>query len=201
MTSDKMLAILDHLYQKVLDNGLPGFESIESLTEKYARRWGGQSGKVDDFISSQVKKAAATGFVTNLPGGAAMFVALPANIVTVLYIQVRMSAVIARVGGYDLSDDKVKTMVLGCLLGEQFENILKESSVQVGNRLVTNTLKKIPSEIIERVNKKIGIKVATKYGSKSLLRFVPLAGGFAGGYIDWQSTSASGKTAKKLFIE
>ena len=39
-----------------------------------------------------------------------MPVAIPANISSVIYVQLRMVAAIARIGGYDPSDDEVRTM-------------------------------------------------------------------------------------------
>ena len=56
--------------------------------------------------------------MTSLGGFITLPVALPANVASVIYMQMQMIAAIARMGGYNLHDDRVKTLVIACLCGK-----------------------------------------------------------------------------------
>jgi hypothetical protein len=84
---------LDWSYGKAV-NGVAGLDSAQELAESYLKK----HANVDDAIKSMVRwqttKATTSGFVTGLPGLIAMPATLPANITSVLYIQIRMIAAI-----------------------------------------------------------------------------------------------------------
>ncbi|CUJ06037.1 Uncharacterised protein [Achromobacter xylosoxidans] len=46
-----------------------------------------------------------------------------------------MIAAIAHLGGYDVKNDKVKTLVYACLVANSAKDILKDVGVAVGNKL------------------------------------------------------------------
>ncbi|MGO2174028.1 MAG: EcsC family protein, partial [Staphylococcus equorum] len=71
-----------------------------------------------------------SGFLTGLGGMITLPVALPANITSVVYVQMRMIAAIAHIRGYDLKDDEVKTLVYLCLTGQTAGDILKDVGVK-----------------------------------------------------------------------
>ncbi|WP_354002318.1 hypothetical protein [Pseudoneobacillus rhizosphaerae] len=50
-------------------------------------------------------------------------------------MQIRMVAVIAYMGGYDLIDDQVKSFVYACLAGSGAKDILKDAGIQIGKKL------------------------------------------------------------------
>jgi len=118
-----MQKALDFAYDKAV-NGVAGLDSAIELAESY---------KNDDHIYEQCNslirwqntKAGTSGFVTGLGGLILMPVTLPANVTSVLYVQIRMIAAIAHLAGHDLKDDKVKTMVYVCLVGNSAVEILK----------------------------------------------------------------------------
>ena len=61
-----------------------------------------------------------------------MLVTLPANIASVLFVQIRMIVAIAYLAGHDLKDDRVKTMVYVCLVGNGVAELLKNLGIEVG---------------------------------------------------------------------
>ncbi|MEA5574244.1 hypothetical protein VB733_24540, partial [Calothrix sp. UHCC 0171] len=112
------------------------------------------------------------------------------------------AAAIAHLRGYDIYSERVKTMVLLCLIGEAGEEILKNIGIAIGNKLFKNLIKQIPGRVLIEINKKIGFRLITKAGEKgvvNLMRMVPLAGGFVGGTFDGLFVNSCGKTAKKIF--
>ena len=133
-----------------------------------------------------------------------MPVAIPANISSVIYVQLRMVAAIARIGGYDPSDDEVRTMAYVCITGTAAADILKKNGIIIGEKITLNVIKKIPGAVLTKINQKVGFRLVTKMGEKgaiNLVKLVPVAGGLVGGGVDIASTKTIAKVAYKMFIE
>ena len=188
-------------YDKVL-NGVAG--SYQELAESYLKEKGSISDKADSLIRCQIAKCATSGFFTGLVGVLALPVSIPANLVSVLYVQLRMVAAIAYMGGYDPRDDQVKTFVYACLLGNSAEEAFKgKYAVPIGKALAESAIKKIPREIIGQINKVVGVKLITKFSEKGIINLgkaVPVVGGVVGGTLDAVTTKAIGEMAKKYFL-
>lgn len=60
-----------------------------------------------------------------------MPVAIPANITSVLYVQIRMIAAIAIMGGYNLRDDRVKSLVYVCLVASSTADVVKKLELKL----------------------------------------------------------------------
>ena len=101
-----------------------------------------------------------------------MPVAIPANISSVIYVQLRMVAAIARIGGYDPYYDEVRTMAYVCITGTAAADILKKNGIVIGEK-----------------------------GAINLVKLVQVAGGLVGGGVDIASTKTIAKVAYKMFIE
>ena len=64
-----------------------------------------------------------------------MPVAVPANVASVIYVQLRMIATVARIGGYNPSDDQVRTMAYVCLKGSAAADIIKKAGINIGEKI------------------------------------------------------------------
>ena len=131
-----LLQLLDMLYEKAL-TGLPGTDTASGLGESYLRQEGTLRKQVNTLIRMQNIKAGSSGFLTGLGGIITLPAAIPANLASVLYIQIRMVAAIAYMGGYDLRDDRVKTLVYLCLAGNAAKDILQETGILLGKNLAS----------------------------------------------------------------
>lgn len=115
-----------------------------------------------------------------------------------------MVAAIAHMGGHDLKSDEVKTFVYACLAGNGAKDILKNAGIQIGKKLAVSGIKKIPFEVIKKINQAVGFRLLTKFGEKGIInlgKMVPLAGGVIGGTVDAVSTNTIGNVARRIFIE
>ncbi|WP_341282093.1 EcsC family protein [Paenibacillus sp. FSL H8-0537] len=203
LNKDVVLKALDWAYDKSL-NGLPGAETAEELAENYLRKAKSIEEAANSLIGWQVSKSATSGFLTGLGGLVTLPVAIPANLLSVLYVQMRMIAAIAHMGGYDLRDDKVKTFVYMCLCGNGVKDIIKDVGIVLGQKITRVAIQKISGTVITKINQKIGFRLLTKFGSKGVVnlgKMVPVAGGLIGGTFDGVSTATIGKVAKKMFIQ
>jgi hypothetical protein len=204
LTENAIMKALDWAYEHAI-NGIPipGVLTAEQLAQSYMRGSGDLRDKANSLIRWQNTKATTTGFLTGLGGIITMPISVPADLAVVWYIQIRMIAAIAYMGGYDLRDDKVKTLVYVCLCGNGAKDILKEFGIALGTKLTQSAIKSISGQVIVKINQKVGFRFVTKFGEKGLINFgraVPLVGGLIGGTFDGVSTNIIGNIARETFI-
>lgn len=195
---------LDWSYDKAVNGGIPTIDTAKELAESYLNKGGTLEKKVKRLIASQNTKNATNGFLTGLGGLIVLPVMVPANITSVIFVQMRMVAAIAHIGGFDLKDDQVKTFVYACLVGNGAVDILKTAGVQITKKLAVTGIKKIPFKVITKINKAVGFRLLTKFGKTGIInlgKMVPLAGGVIGATVDGVTTNTIGKVAFKLFIK
>ncbi|ORF22022.1 EcsC family protein, partial [Snodgrassella alvi] len=132
-------------------------------------------------------------------------VSIPANLVTSIYIQLRMIAAIASISGKELGDDKIKTLCILCLTGNNSAEILKQAGIKIAEKYTAGLIQKyITRDIIIYINKAVGFRLITKAGSTGILNLtkaVPIVGGLVGATFDGITTNIIGNTARDLFLE
>jgi len=201
--STKMLQALDWAYEKSL-SGLPGTLSAEELAENYLSK-NDYIVEIasDNLINWQVGKCATSGFITGLGGIITLPVAIPVNISSVIYVQMRMIAAVAYMGGYNIKDDSVKSLVYICLTGNAALEIAKDIGIKIGTKLTESTIRKISFETIKMINTAVGFRLVTKFGQQGVINLgkaVPLVGGVIGGGVDLASTKVIGSISKQVFL-
>lgn len=204
LTHDAIMKALDWSYDKAVNGGIPGIDTATELADNYSTKSGTLIKNANNLIRWQNTKSATSGFLSGLGGVIVMPIAIPANITSVILVQMRMVAAIAHMGGHDLKSDEVKTFVFACLAGNGAKDILKNSGIQIGKKLAISGIKKIPGEVIIKINQAVGFRLLTKFGEKGVVnlgKMVPIAGGLIGGTVDAFSTNTIGNVARKLFIE
>lgn len=194
------IKILDWAYSKAI-SGFGSVESAYKLGDEFLKKKGSLDQQVNSLIKWQVSKAATSGFLTGIGGFAMLPFSLPANIASVIYIQVRMICAIAYMGGHDLQSDQVKTMVMASMIGNGAKEFLKDIGITAGEKIMNELMLKSSSKVITAINEKLGTKLFTKTGGKSFGKLVPLMGGIVGGAFDATSTRIIGKVAKNIFID
>lgn len=201
-TTGTLLKVLDWAYDKALA-GLPGLNSAVELSESYLKQEGTLRHKANALIRWQNVKSGSSGFITGLGGFMTLPVAIPANLASVLFIQIRMIAAIAHMGGYDLRDDRVKSLVFACLAGNVAKDILQEIGISAGTRITAQLIARISEQTIIAINQKVGFQLLSKTGGKGVVNLgkaVPLVGGVIGGSFDTVMTNLIGNIARDVFI-
>jgi hypothetical protein len=202
MLEREMMNALDVCYDKALQGVLPVEKSIEELAEDYLYKSSSKKKAIDNLIGYQTLLCGANGFITGLGGLLALPVAIPANILSTIYIQLRMIAAIAYINGYDIHSDQVRILAYTCLTGSSATNILKNVGIKIGEKAAVNALKKIPGAILVKINQQVGFRLVTKFGQKGIInlcKLVPCVGGVVGGGIDTATTIAIGNITKVVF--
>lgn len=186
--------VLDWAYAKAL-SGFGGVDSAYELADSYTKQNGSLTQQVDSLIKWQASKSATSGFLAGVGGIMSLPVTIPANIASVIYIQIRMIVAIAHMGGHDVNSDRVKTLVYISMVGNGAKELLKDIGVKAGESLASKILITIQEKVSVKLASKIGVKSASNLG-----KIVPVIGGVIGGSIDGFTTRAVGKIAKRIFI-
>jgi uncharacterized protein (DUF697 family) len=201
-TADWVTQSLDYCYNSAINSRIFGLQqNCDELAEEYAKNGKDPDSAVDDLINWQCAKTSVTGFVSGLPGFVAMPITIPADMVTLWYVQLRMVAAIGRIYGNDPKEDRVRTLAYASLLGGSIQEALGKFGAEVGTKASTAALRSMSTATLLEINKAVGFRLATKFGQKgavNLVKLVPLVGGIVGGMINFAGTRIIGKTAKKL---
>lgn len=196
--------ILDTIYSKALD-GIPQVsQSVDDLVNDYLKKYTSTENAARALVKNQVLKCGTSGFITGLGGLITLPVAIPANISSVLYVQMRMIAALAKMGGYDIRSDQVQTMIYICLTGQAVTDVLKDVGIKIGEKTLEAAIKKIPGSVLTKINQRIGFRLITKFGEKGAInlgKLVPVVGGVIGGSVDAASTIGISKSAYNVFIK
>ncbi|MEC6833876.1 EcsC family protein [Photobacterium toruni] len=203
ITESKIMQVLDWTYDKAV-NGVTGLDSAVDLAQSYTKNGSSSVEQANSLIRWQNTKAGTSGFLTGLGGLMIMPVSIPANITSVMYVQVRMIAAIAHLGGHDLKDDRVKAMVYACLTGNAAKDILKDIGIVVGKKMTENAIKNISGKTITKINKVVGFRLFTKFGKTGAInlgKMIPIMGGIVGATFDSVTTNQIGNIARRVFIE
>ena len=204
LTEKQMLEILDTLYVKSV-NGIPKVSlPVDDLVEDYIKKNESTEEAAKSLINNSVVKCGTSGFITGFGGFLTMIATLPANITSVMYVQLRMCCAIAKMAGYDIHSDQVQTLIYACLTGSAMSDVLKQAGIKFGNKFGTAMVSKIPGKTLTAINQKVGFRFVTKFGEKGIINLgnlVPVLGALIGGGIDIASTRIIGYNAYKIFIK
>lgn len=196
--------VLDTIYRSALNGVSKVSRSVDEMVADYMGKVKSPDEAAKALAKWQVMKCGTSGFVTGLGGLITLPVAIPANISSVMYVQMRMIACIAKMGGYDVTSDQVQTMVYMCLTGTTMSDLVKIGLIKTGTKSLEAAIKKIPGAALVKINQKIGFRFITKFGEKGIInlgKMLPLAGGVIGGGVDVASTSIIAKNAIRMFME
>ena len=207
ITPEQIQDLLGTCYDKAL-NGVPGVsQPLEEYIENYTKRYETPAKAAQELIKNQLIKCTTSGALTGAAGFFALpisIASIPANIANVLYVQLRMIAGVAMIGGYEVRTDQVQTMIYACLAGSSASDMLKEAGIITGQKIAVNAIKKIPAATLTAINRKVGFRLVTKFGETGIVnlgKMVPVVGAVIGGAFDFTTTKIIANTAYRYFID
>lgn len=194
------------LVGKLVDFGIEGRGRLDSAAKVAQEAANGRSTEqaIDKIVAQHTKIAAAGGFLTGLGGFATMAVALPVNVIEFYVVGTRMVAAIAKLRGYDIDKQEVRSAVLLSLVGADSADLLTKAGVTgVTGRLSQLATRRLPAPALMLVNKGVGFRIVKDLGEKGLSRFlgksIPVAGGVIGGGVDYFMLRKLADFAKEQF--
>lgn len=204
ISQEDIFKILNTCYEKTLKGISKVSPPIEEFAEDYLKKEPDKEKAVKSMLKNQVVKCTTSGFLTGFGGIITLPVSIPANIGSVLYVQMRMIACTAYMAGYDLNSDQVQTFVYACLAGVSVNQVVKKIGIKVGEKVAHNVIDKIPGKVLTKINQKVGYRFITKFGTKgsiNLANAIPGVGAVIGGGLDYAETKAIADRAYKMFFE
>lgn len=155
------------------------------------------------LVKRESFKNFSTGFVTGLGGFVTLPLAIPSSLMASWALQARLVAAIAKLGGHDLEDPRIRKLVIWALFGDAVKEVLKASGVHLVNRFTASVMIRLPAGIIMAVQRKLGLlflERATRQGAAGLVKAVPVAGGVVSGFVDAAVLRRVGNTAIAWFL-
>ncbi|MGE3783450.1 MAG: EcsC family protein [Alphaproteobacteria bacterium] len=210
------LQAFDWAYGRALD-GLPGFDGARELAEKFAARHTTPDAAIKALILSQTALAGSAGLLTGIGGFVSLPVAIPANLASALYIQVRMVAAIAHLRGHDVRTPEVRGLVLACLTGSKAADTLKNAGARLGVRVTRDVVGWMSPALVKKAEHMAGVsapvllKKAERVAGASatalagagsavkMSKVVPVVGGVVAAGFDAAMTQLIGRAADRLF--
>lgn len=201
--SDSAAMALVHKILGVGVNGLGPYKSASAMAEEVLKTHGEVDTAIERLIAIHRRWVGSTGFATGIGGLASLPVALPADVTTFYMLSARMSASIAALRGYDLSSEEVQSTVLISLLGANAAGVLGKVGVDIGAKSAMAGLKSLPGHVLIEINKRVGFRLITKFGTKgsiNLVKAVPLVGGGVGAGVNVVAINQIARYAKRTFV-
>ena len=201
---EDIMKVLDSCYDKCL-NGIPKVSSkVENMANEYLQKYETVELACKAMLKNQVTKCATSGFIAGFGGIITMPVTLPANVTSVLYVQMRMIACVAYMACFELNSDETQTFVYACLAGVAVNGLVKQESIKFGIKFANGLIKKIPGKVLAKINQKVGFRFITKFGTKGIInlgKLLPGVGAVVGGGLDYVETKLIAKRSYKWFIQ
>ena len=204
VTQEDIMKLLDSCYEKCL-NGIPRISpSVAEMANDYLKKHETVDEACKAMLRNQIAKCTTSGIVTGFGGFITMPVSIPANVGSVIYVQMRMIACIAYMADYELDSDQTQTFVYACLAGVAVNGLLKQAGIKFGVKFANGLIKKIPGKVLIKINQKVGFRFITKFGTKGIVnlgKLLPSVGAVVGGGLDLVETKIIADRAYKWFFK
>ena len=143
ISQEDIMALLATCYEKCL-NGVPHVSpSVEELAKDYLSKYSTKQQACKAMLNNQIIKCTTSGFITGFGGIITLPVTVPANIGSVLYVQMRMIACTAYMAGFELNSDQTQTFVYACLAGVSVNKLVKQAGIKFGVKFANGLIKKM----------------------------------------------------------
>lgn len=203
ISQENVMNILNFCYEKCL-YGIPKVSlNVEDMANEYLHRHKTKELACEAMFKNQIIKCTTSGFLTGFGGAITMPVTLPLNIINVLYVQMRMIACVAYMAGFDIYSDETQTFIYACLAGVSVNQVIKQASIKLGAKFTSRLIKKIPGNVLIKINKAVGFRFITKSGRTGIINLakgLPLTGALISGGVDFLETKIIAHRSYKWFF-
>lgn len=189
-------AAMSGVVSQILERAIGGVGPVKGAAawgdQLLANRDGRPEAAIRDAVAITSSLAGAQGFLTGLGGVLTTAISLPANVLGLATLQVRLAATIAHVHGYDLDDDRVRLAVLVSLLSErELANQIRTGKLPT-NALGLATAPVYDPALFATVSEVLAGALVSRVGGKrvalTVARRVPVLGGVVGAGVDAAGT-------------
>jgi hypothetical protein len=183
-------------------DGLGPIKGAAQIAEEHLAAHGDPEAAIGHLIATHTRLVAATGFATGFGGFTVATVTIPADITALYALAARCSGAIAILRGYDIRSEEVRSVVLLTLIGSAGAGVAAEVGAQLGTKTAFVVLRRLPGKVLFEINKKVGFRLVTKFGTKGVInlgKLVPVAGGLVSSGVNVATMQGVGRFAKRNF--
>lgn len=204
ISQEDVMKLLDACYRKCLD-GIPQVSlPVSELADDYLKKHKTREEACKAMLRNQIVKCTTSGVITGFGGVVTMPVTIPANVSSVLYVQMRMIACVAYMADFELESDQTQTFVYACLAGVAVNELIKTAGIKFGVKFANSLIQKVPGKVLVKINQKVGFRFITKFGEKGIInlgKLIPGVGAVVGGGLDFAETKIIANRTYKWFCE
>ena len=151
ISQEEVMKVLDSAYQKSINGIQHVSPPINEFAENYLAKYKTPEIAAKSMLNYQIAKCTTSGFITGFGGAITLPVTIPANIGSVLYVQMRMIACAAYMAGLDLDSDQTQTFVYACLAGVSVNKVVKNFGIKFGNKVAESAIKRERKSVLSFV--------------------------------------------------
>ena len=188
----KAMPTAGHMLKRLVDAAVDGVDPLpgaKTSAGRYLERRGDVDLAIESVVNQHIALASAQGFVTNLGGVLTSIVTTPC---------------IAHLRGYDIDDNRVRTAMLMCLLGEDDLADAIASGALPTSPLAVATAPVFDADLDRKVSERVVSALLANMSGKRLTslvgRRIPLVGGGVGAAFDGYSTHRIGVCARHHLV-
>jgi hypothetical protein len=177
-------AVVYRVLQPILDVGIEGkgpLPSAQHAADQARMNSDSLEEAVEHIIRTHLAMAGTGGFVTGFGGFVTMPIALPVNVAEFYFVATRMTAAVAALRGYDLSQQHIRTAVLLALVGADADDLIRKAGIiSPTGRLIDMAAQQLPGPALMMVNKAVAFRLIGTVGRSTfgrLGRGLPFVGG------------------------
>ena len=186
-TDEKMEKIKEKLSSLLFELITDIPESLHSPTEN-------SDEKIKKLIRQAAVKASLVSATLSVPAGVTGVLTSVPDIAAIWRIQAQLVSDIAAT--YGKFAQLSREAMVWCLFRHSAAQLVRDIAVRTGSRIV---VQKVSFAVLEKLLKKIGVKVSTKFLGRAALRAIPAIGALGNGAYSFYDTTEVGKTAAAYF--
>lgn len=183
------------MYTLAID-GTAVTDSAIVLAENYLASAESMREAADSLVACESLKACGFGFASGVAGDVLLPLRVTADVCSSLFIQMRMCAAIAVIGGHSTEDPRVRLLCWGAVVGDACADALSGIIIRLLSRELT--LPEAENALLTWVRSELLIKDCGLCLKEGVL--VPLLDGVVNGTAAWLVTRLTGQLAIRLFI-
>ena len=160
--------------QPILDVGIEGkgpLPSAQHVADQARLKNDSVEAAVEHVVRIHLAMAGTGGFVTGFGGFVTMPIALPVNVAEFYFVATRMTAAIAALRGYDLTQQHIRTAVLLALVGADADDLIRKAGiVSPTGKLIDMAAHQLPGPALMMVNKAVAFRLIGSVGRSTFGR-------------------------------
>ena len=170
------------------------FELITDIPESLHSPTENSDEKIKKLIRQAAVKASLVSATLSVPAGVTGVLTSVPDIAAIWRIQAQLvSDIAATYGKFAMLS---REAMVWCLFRHSAAQLVRDIAVRTGSRIV---VQKVSFAVLEKLLKKIGVKVSTKFLGRAALRAIPAIGALGNGAYSFYDTTEVGKTAAAYF--